>query len=769
MSRWDRVSVEFDAPSGRYQAFGAYDVKEELKRRSWRWDSRARCWWTTRASAIPPELAGQLEIDEEVEETDPWDEVVVTYQGGVWEACNSYEVRAALKRAGWRWNASKKCWWTNDPDSIPPEISSRLEGDALTAYEDPEEPDLWAGVNLSYSGGRWIARNSYEVRAELKAAGWRWEGGSKSWQTGKADKIPPELVQRLKGAPLTAYNAAVEEVAARAAKAEAAKVALLADFELDMSTYPEPDGFKLYPHQRLGVGFSFGKDKLIIADEAGVGKTPQALVTINATPSIQRVLIIVPANLRLGWLDEWARWVVPDARTWHVHVALTGGAWRPETNMLVISWALMRRKAIWERLMAQEWDLVVADEAHFAKNEKTANAKRFYGVFSRTRGSYGELKEQGIIHNAKRAWMMTGTPMPNGRPAEMWTLFRGASVFQPDQWWHYHKRYCGGKKVSHGRSGSHWDFTGATNLGELYQILQDSGVWLRRRLCDVTDLPPKQRQVVPLHIKGIAGALRAEEESLRSLGSKIKRLEEDLEEAARLGDDEAERVLGERIKNLSQALFGEITKARHKTTLLKLPAVVSYLKELLSSGNGNGDADGPRLMAPGDTTEQEPIKIVVVGWFRDVLEQLRDAFPEESVLYYGGSTPSEKEDALIRFQGGVSGHGDAHDPKCRLFLTNPRSGGVGLTLTRSHTCVFVELDWSPGVMTQAEGRIYRISQKSDKILFRHLVLRDSIDERLAYSLIEKQKAIAAAIGDDTEIIPELSIRDTADILSALVG
>jgi len=72
-----------------------------------------------------------------------------------------------------------------------------------------------------------------------------------------------------------------------------------------------------------------------------------------------------------------------------------------------------------------------------------------------------------------------------------------------------------------------------------------------------------------------------------------------------------------------------------------------------------------------------------------------------------------------------------------------KAGGVGLTLTRAWKAVFVDLDWVPGANQQAEDRICRIGQESQKVEIVRMVsdhvmdihVRDLI--HLKNNLIEK--------------------------------
>ena len=57
-----------------------------------------------------------------------------------------------------------------------------------------------------------------------------------------------------------------------------------------------------------------------------------------------------------------------------------------------------------------------------------------------------------------------------------------------------------------------------------------------------------------------------------------------------------------------------------------------------------------------------------------------------------------------------------------------------------------EYDWVPSTNEQAEGRVYRVSQK-EICRVRYLVASDSLDEKILKVVQRKQRDITKAIGE----------------------
>ncbi len=89
----------------------------------------------------------------------------------------------------------------------------------------------------------------------------------------------------------------------------------------------------------------------------------------------------------------------------------------------------------------------------------------------------------------------------------------------------------------------------------------------------------------------------------------------------------------------------------------------------------------------------------------------------------------------------------------RIFIGQIQAAGPGVTLTAASQEVFVEEDWTPGAMDNAEDRCHRIGQH-DSVLIRHLVLENSLDIRMAKSRERKRRIVERALNKPKPIFEE---------------
>ena len=67
--------------------------------------------------------------------------------------------------------------------------------------------------------------------------------------------------------------------------------------------------------------------------------------------------------------------------------------------------------------------------------------------------------------------------------------------------------------------------------------------------------------------------------------------------------------------------------------------------------------------------------------------------------------------------------------------------GQGTTLTAASHVVFVEPDWTPALLDQAEMRLHRIGQEAASVLVQYLVLENSLDEKILAAVQAKRGVI----------------------------
>lgn len=213
---------------------------------------------------------------------------------------------------------------------------------------------------------------------------------------------------------------------------------------------------QLYPYQEEGVAFLADRTRAYLMDGMGLGKTAQACVAARRV-GVRRPVVVAPASTLENWHREWEEWGPPGV------------------ELVTTSWS---SRALHHGLVQEaKGDLVVLDEAHYAKNPKA----------KRTRAALE------LARSAPRSWLLSGTPMPN-HPGELWAVVRvlwpgitkRLGLNRHDDWFSY---FCLWYQTRYGRRPY-----GVKNQGQLRRIV--SFIGLRRQLGDVgVQLPPLQVHV----------------------------------------------------------------------------------------------------------------------------------------------------------------------------------------------------------------------------------------------------------------------------------
>ncbi len=124
------------------------------------------------------------------------------------------------------------------------------------------------------------------------------------------------------------------------------------------------------PFQWAAVRYALHTRGTFLADEQGLGKTVEALTTLEADGAFPAV-VVCPASMKLGWERETRRWLP------HRSVAVVSGRGvvAPEAEITIINYEVVA--AHHQRLTRTRPRAIVVDESHYCKNPQ---AKRTQAV-----------------------------------------------------------------------------------------------------------------------------------------------------------------------------------------------------------------------------------------------------------------------------------------------------------------------------------------------------------------------------------------------------
>jgi SWI/SNF-related matrix-associated actin-dependent regulator of chromatin subfamily A-like protein 1 len=217
---------------------------------------------------------------------------------------------------------------------------------------------------------------------------------------GRVMPLDPWIVDTLDGF-LARHDVQVTAGAADALddlRAEAAEAAEAIRRSRATTGEPIPEvaeklGGTLQPFQWAGVRYALDARRTFIADEQGLGKTVEALATLEADDAYPAV-VICPASLKLNWERETRRWVP------HRTVTIVEGKQAvPETgDITILNYEIVAAHR--EHLARMHPRALVVDESHYAKNPQ---AKRTQAV----------RRLASAIDDGALRLALTGTPVLN--------------------------------------------------------------------------------------------------------------------------------------------------------------------------------------------------------------------------------------------------------------------------------------------------------------------------------------------------------------------
>lgn len=468
-----------------------------------------------------------------------------------------------------------------------------------------------------------------------------------------------------------------------------------------------PEGETLYPFQQVGIAYSLlatteGKGTFI-ADEQGLGKTRQAIVTAKVHAAMigsaaPKILVVCKSALK----GNWAREIDTCAPEWSTQILAGTRPYETIHNVSIISFNLLK---VWTgAILAEGFDALIIDESHVVKDPKTQQTKAALTISEDIRN------RRGLV------LLLSGTPLLN-RPLELVAQLQilgrledvapkphGVPTLKNYEY-SFKNTFCGNVVDDRG----HRDYSkGADNLDLLNLRLRGTGL-VRRLRNDVLDLSDTHRITVPLSLNGGLDPY---------------------------WDVEANFVA----KDPRSEAIELLTALRQEVALCKIPATIEWVEDFIA--------------------ENPDRKLVVWAWHVPVQVELTKALNAAgipTVYLKGEQNKGRIEAAKARFN-----QGDAQVIVCSLQAH--REGhtlvGNGHNVTDS---LFVEQPWHPGAIAQSEDRINRIGREAAAVFAHTLVVPGTVDEWLADLIAAKWETFRAAV-DGT--IPETEVIDIAAAMVA---
>ncbi|MCP4358650.1 MAG: DEAD/DEAH box helicase [Chloroflexi bacterium] len=437
----------------------------------------------------------------------------------------------------------------------------------------------------------------------------------------------------------------------------------------------------------------------MLCDEVGLGKTIEAGLVIKEymmRQMVERILILTPPGLVQQWREELAqKFGLHDFVTNSDDVFRAAGndAWAKFPHVIA-SIAAARLKANRQIITHLNYDLVIVDEAHHLKNRSSVTWK-----------FVNALQKRFIL-------MLTATPVEN-RLEELYNLI---TILKPGQL----KTPQEFRRQFVVRGDPH----SPKNRGVLRELMADVMIRHSRGQVDVK-LPPRRAHTIRL-------ALSPAEASLYQNASDFVRhvLQTGRGSGAhKLTLGILQREIGSSAMAVSHTLrkiaVRPVWKA-HKTRLQALAdeaaAITDWakaealLKILHSAGSDH---------------------VLIFTHFQATLNALADRLTAagiEFILYHGGLTIQQKDEAIRRFE-----------EEGRVLLST-EAAGEGRNLQFCHIMVNFDLPWNPQRIEQRVGRIHRVGQSKQVEIF-NLSAQGTIEEHLLNILDRKLNMFELVIGE----------------------
>ena len=464
-------------------------------------------------------------------------------------------------------------------------------------------------------------------------------------------------------------------------------------------------GFTPLPHQ-LEVARKVVEQmngKAILADEVGLGKTVEAGLILKEymiRGLAKKILILVPASLVSQWVKELReKFLIPAVEQKKSYV------WE-QCDVVVSSLDTAKRSPHRETVLSIQYDVVIIDEAHKLKNNKTKNYE-----FVRS------LKKKYCL-------MLTATPIQN----KIDEIFNLVSLLKPG--------HLGNE------SNFNKDYTKQINSVEAHERLKSliNKVMIRNRRHD-TGITWTKRHVetVPISFSPTEQALYDE----------IKKLKTSHQHSSSMFSIMTlERECCSSREAVYMTLKNMLDRKDREAPVIS-EAVIHHLIEKV-----NEVAQNSKALKVVELIQELDDKVIIFTEYRATQIYLQWFLQQNgisSVPFRGGFKRGKKDWMKDLFRGKVQ------------VLIATEAGGEGINLQFCNKIINYDLPWNPMRLEQRIGRIHRLGQERDVYIY-NMATKHTVEEHILKLLYEKIHLFEKVVGDLDDILTKIEVGNFEDHL-----
>jgi len=467
----------------------------------------------------------------------------------------------------------------------------------------------------------------------------------------------------------------------------------------------------LYNFQEHGSTFLAMVETALMADEMGTGKTVQASVALKCLrtlaeaghrPSPLPALVVCTTSMKGKWTEELAKWAglkaIATGDTKKKRLDAIAAVAAGEYDVLVTNWnalALHSRLAPYGSIAMTEqqktpaelnhiqWQAVVADEAHKAKDPKTNWTRALW-----------QLGDQATYR-----WALTGTPI-SGLAEDLWSIMRFVEPREYPIRSRFIDRYALAG-TNHWGGFETYGFNPA-HEAELHAFLDPR--LIRRTKAEVLpELPPKTFELR----KVVMGTKQAK--AYKDMKKELLYIDEETGEILMAADDLSSNG---RLSQISSAMPILETVQVLNLQTNELVDVVKVIGLQMPSA---------KVDALKDMLEESDEPLVVGAESRLLLELVAEELTKKKIthcLITGAVVGAARDIAVAEFQAGVH----------QVALVSLGAGAEGITLTRARRLVVLQASHKMTANLQFVDRIHRIGQTADSLEIIFVVTEGTVDE-----------------------------------------